>query len=169
MEAAARAWQEATMKTDSLSSCIKIREACEIAPDDCITLWEFKNSSNVPQTMITSQTGQVSCLKFSVLKYFKDVKIKFSSSKCNKELVDEQVKEYHRSFNAWAVIVKEAVFKLLWIQLSGPRILECSCHHWETRWSSLQAEPDPDIFLSAEPHSSLSRRCLLYDYLLCKT
>ena len=38
MEAAARAWQEATMRTDSMASCIKIRETCEIAPDDVYTL-----------------------------------------------------------------------------------------------------------------------------------
>jgi len=37
-EAAARAWKEATMRTDSLQSTIRIRETCEIAPDDCITL-----------------------------------------------------------------------------------------------------------------------------------
>ena len=34
MEAAARAWQEATMKTDINSSSIKIRECVEIAPND---------------------------------------------------------------------------------------------------------------------------------------
>ena len=38
MEAAARAWQEATMKTDVTSSCIKIRESVEIAPNDTYTL-----------------------------------------------------------------------------------------------------------------------------------
>jgi len=37
-EAAARAWQEATLKIDSTSSCIKIRETCEIAPDDTYSL-----------------------------------------------------------------------------------------------------------------------------------
>ena len=38
MEAAARAWQEATMKTDINSSSIKIRECVEIAPNDTYTL-----------------------------------------------------------------------------------------------------------------------------------
>merc|ERR1711973_31984 len=37
-ETAARAWQEATLKIDSTSSCIKIRETCEIAPDDTYSL-----------------------------------------------------------------------------------------------------------------------------------
>ena len=38
MEEAARAWNEAILKTDSGSSTIRIRETCMIAPDDCISL-----------------------------------------------------------------------------------------------------------------------------------
>ena len=39
MEEAARAWNEAILKTDSGSTTIKIKEACMIAPDDCISIW----------------------------------------------------------------------------------------------------------------------------------
>ena len=38
MEEAARAWNEAILKTDSGSTTIKIKEACMIAPDDCISI-----------------------------------------------------------------------------------------------------------------------------------
>ena len=38
MEEAARAWNEAILKTDSASTTIKIKEACMIAPDDCISI-----------------------------------------------------------------------------------------------------------------------------------
>ena len=38
MEEAARAWNEAILKTDSVSTTIKIKEACMIAPDDCISI-----------------------------------------------------------------------------------------------------------------------------------
>merc|ERR1712010_73614 len=38
MEEAARAWNEAILKTDSGSNTIKIKEACMIAPDDCISI-----------------------------------------------------------------------------------------------------------------------------------
>ena len=38
MEEAARAWNEAILKTDSGNTTIKIKEACMIAPDDCISI-----------------------------------------------------------------------------------------------------------------------------------
>ena len=39
MEEAARAWNEAILKTDSGSNTIKIKEACMIAPNDCVSIW----------------------------------------------------------------------------------------------------------------------------------